>query len=92
MRAAGLDEAYLDISYRDEPPEQITAAIKKRIRTETGLSCSIGSGPNKLLAKLASDKNKPDGLTAIAEGDIATRSGRCPCASYWASGRRPRRG
>ena len=68
-----MDEAYLDISYRDEPPEQITDAIKKRIRTETGLSCSIGIGPNKLLAKLASDKNKPDGLTAIAEADIADK-------------------
>ncbi|OIQ73592.1 DNA polymerase IV [mine drainage metagenome] len=48
---SGLDEAYLDISHRDEPPEQIAAAIKKRIRTETGLSCSLGIGPNKLLAK-----------------------------------------
>ena len=70
---SGLDEAYLDISHRDEPPEQIAAAIKKRIRTETGLSCSIGIGPNKLLAKLASDMNKPDGLTVIAEGDIADK-------------------
>ena len=70
---SGLDEAYLDISHRDEPPEQIAAAIKKRIRTETGLSCSIGIGPNKLLAKLASDMNKPDGLTVIAEADIADK-------------------
>ena len=67
---SGLDDAYLDISRRDEPPELIAAAIKKRIRTETGLSCSIGIGPNKLLAKLASDMNKPNGLTMIAEAEI----------------------
>lgn len=70
---SGLDEAFLDISQRDEPPEQIAAGIKKRIRTETGLSCSIGIGPNKLLAKLASDMSKPNGLTVLAEADMADK-------------------
>ena len=70
---SGLDEAYLDISQREQLPEQIAAAIKTRIRAETGLSCSIGVGPNKLLAKLASDMAKPNGLTVLAEGDIADK-------------------
>lgn len=70
---SGLDEAFLDVSHCEEAPERIAAAIKERIRTETGLSCSIGIGPNKLLAKLASDMNKPDGLTVLAEADIATK-------------------
>jgi DNA polymerase-4 len=70
---SGLDEAFLDISHRDDPPEQIAKALKERIRTETGLSCSVGIGPNKLLAKLASDMNKPDGLTILNEADIATK-------------------
>lgn len=70
---SGLDEAFLDISHCDEAPERIATAIKERIRTETGLSCSVGIGPNKLLAKLASDMNKPDGLTVLAEADIAAK-------------------
>jgi DNA polymerase-4 len=70
---SGLDEAFLDISHCDEPPERIAAAIKDRIKTETGLSCSVGIGPNKLLVKLASDLEKPDGLTILTEGDIAEK-------------------
>lgn len=70
---SGIDEAFLDISHRDETPEQIAIAIKERIKTETGLTCSIGIGPNKLLAKMASDMEKPDGLTILTEADIAAK-------------------
>ncbi len=48
---SGLDEAFLDVSHVEEAPEEIAKTIKKRIRSATGLSCSIGIGPNKLLAK-----------------------------------------
>jgi DNA polymerase-4 len=70
---SGLDEAFLDVSHVEQAPEQIAKTIKKRIRSATGLSCSIGIGPNKLLAKLASDLEKPDGLTVLTEADIKTR-------------------
>ncbi len=70
MEDVGIDEAFLDISQIDKPSEGIAEEIKKRIKEETGLSCSIGIAPNKLLAKIASDLNKPDGLTIITEADI----------------------
>jgi DNA polymerase-4 len=70
MEDVGIDEAFLDISSIEKPSEVIAEEIKKRIKEETGLSCSIGIAPNKLLAKIASDLNKPDGLTIITEADI----------------------
>ena len=69
----GIDEAFLDISSVDRPSEEIAREIKKRIKDETGLTCSIGIAPNKLLAKMASDMQKPDGLTIISEDDIRSR-------------------
>ena len=70
MEDVGIDEAFLDISQIDKPSEVIAEEIKKRIKEETGLSCSIGIAPNKLLAKIASDLNKPDGLIITREADI----------------------
>ena len=51
----------------------LAQAIKDAVRAATALSCSIGIAPNKLLAKIASDLDKPDGLTLIAEGDLERR-------------------
>ena len=73
MEDAGIDEAFLDISYIDKPAEEIAKEIKKIIMNETGLTCSIGIAPNKLLAKMASDMQKPDGITIIKEGDLESR-------------------
>lgn len=70
MEDVGIDEAFLDLSDIDKPLEQVAQAIKERIRAATGLTCSIGIAPNKLLAKIASDMEKPDGLTIIKDGDI----------------------
>jgi len=67
---SGLDEAFLDISQCDEAPERIGQAIKERVKAETGLTCSVGIGPNKLLAKLASDMDKPGGLKLLSAADI----------------------
>jgi len=72
MEDVGIDEAFLDISGVNTSSEEIAGMIKARIREDTGLTCSIGIAPNKLLAKIASDMNKPDGLTIIAE-DNASR-------------------
>ncbi len=73
MEDVGIDEAFLDVSTVDKSSEEIAREIKKRIKDETGLTCSIGIAPNKLLAKMASDMQKPDGLTLLTEDDIRSR-------------------
>jgi DNA polymerase-4 len=73
MEDVGIDEAFLDISDSAQASEEVGRDIKQGIREATGLTCSVGIAPNKLLAKIASDMRKPDGLTIIAESDIAAR-------------------
>ncbi len=63
-----IDEAFLDITGCERlfgPPVQLAKRLKEKIKRQLGLSCSVGIAPNKLLAKLASSLNKPDGLTLI---------------------------
>ena len=69
----GIDEAFLDVSSRArdfEEAKQLALQIKKEIYEKEGLTCSIGIGPNKLVAKTASDFQKPDGLTIVEEKDV----------------------
>ncbi len=82
----GIDEAFLDISDVEGSSSDISEEIKKRIFNETGLTCSIGIGPNKLLAKIASDMQKPDGLTIIGEGDIEARIWPLSARKLWGVG------
>jgi DNA polymerase-4 len=70
LEDVGIDEAFLDISGLDTGSEEIAERIKRRIKDRVGLTCSIGIAPNKLLAKIASDMKKPDGLTIISEKDV----------------------
>jgi len=66
----GIDEAFLDITSRVENYEEAEALakiIKKEIFEIEKLTCSIGIGPNKVVAKIASDFQKPDGLTIVKE-------------------------
>jgi DNA polymerase-4 len=73
MEDRGIDEAYLDISAIDRPSETIAGEIKRGILDATGLTCSIGIAPNKLLAKMASELQKPDGLTILTPADFESR-------------------
>lgn len=82
----GIDEAFLDISSIDKPSEEVAMEIKRRIKEETDLNCSIGVAPNKLLAKIASDLEKPDGLTIITEEDIEKRIWPLPARKLWGVG------
>ncbi len=69
----GLDEAFLDVSSRvrsSKEAEKLAENIKQKIRKSEGLTCSIGVGPNKLVAKIASDFKKPDGLTIVDENAV----------------------
>jgi DNA polymerase-4 len=73
VETVSIDEAYLDITGTESllgNPERIAQRIKERIYSETRLSCSIGIAPNKFLAKVASDMQKPDGLTIITAGEV----------------------
>lgn len=66
----GFDEAFLDISSRAksfQEAKKVAEAIKQEIHDREGLTCSVGVGPNKLVAKIASDFKKPDGLTVMEE-------------------------
>ncbi|MCX5778047.1 MAG: DNA polymerase IV [Elusimicrobia bacterium] len=68
-----IDECFLDVSKtcRNEvDPQNIARAIKHTIREKLGVTCSIGIGPNKVVAKIASKMQKPDGLIEIREKDI----------------------
>jgi len=74
----GIDEIYIDLT--DVVVEPIAGSIrataqsiKDAVRDATGLRCSIGIAPNKLLAKIASDLDKPDGLTILADDDLQRR-------------------
>ncbi len=69
----GIDEIYIDLT--EVPGETIALAqrVKDSVRLATGLSCSIGVAPNKLLAKLASELQKPDGLSVIDFSDLEAR-------------------
>lgn len=69
----GIDEIYLDLTDIDEPAQSLGFRIKSAVKQATGLSCSIGISPNKLLSKICSDLDKPDGLTILREQDIPVR-------------------
>jgi DNA polymerase-4 len=73
MEDRGIDEIYLDLTDHPEPSETLGRRLKAAVRDATGLSCSIGMAPNKLLAKIGSDLDKPDGLTILTPQDIQAR-------------------
>jgi DNA polymerase IV (archaeal DinB-like DNA polymerase) len=71
---ASIDEAFLDVSSKsaDEASAgEVAREVKRTVKERHGLSCSVGVAPNKSAAKIASDRNKPDGLTVVPFGDVA---------------------
>jgi DNA polymerase-4 len=73
----GIDEIYADLSalpgVHADGGGTVGRALKAAVRERTGLTCSIGITPNKLLSKLASELDKPDGLTLLAHADVPAR-------------------
>jgi DNA polymerase-4 len=85
----GIDEIYIDLTQvglgdgvvaadetlaaAGERAHRVGRAIKDAVATATGLSCSIGISPNKLLSKIASELDKPDGLTILSAADVSQR-------------------
>jgi DNA polymerase-4 len=73
VQGLSLDEAFLDVTGSTAslgPPEQIAADIKRRIRERTQLTASVGVAPNKLVAKIASELRKPDGLVVVRPDEV----------------------
>lgn len=92
METVSVDEAFVDCSgalRKFGTAEKVARAIKDRIRGELQLSASVGVAPNKFLAKLSSDLNKPDGLTIAPEepAAIARFLAPLPASRIWGVGR-----
>ncbi len=69
----GIDEIYIDLTDVTGESLELARRIKAAVADATGLTCSIGITPNKLLSKIASELDKPDGITLLGMDDIATR-------------------
>ncbi|GHU44641.1 DNA polymerase IV [Betaproteobacteria bacterium] len=69
----GIDEIYIDLTDIPEATHPLIERIKTAVFAATGLTCSVGIAPNKLLAKICSDLNKPNGITVLTAADIPTR-------------------
>ncbi|MFP4355395.1 MAG: DNA polymerase IV [Phycisphaerae bacterium] len=84
-----IDEAFLDLTGSRKllgPPEKVARKIKDRIRRRIGLTASVGVAPNKFLAKLASDLDKPDGLTVIRPDQVHQILDPLPVKKLWGVG------
>lgn len=69
----GIDEIYIDLTEVAGESRDLARRLKEAVRGATGLSCSVGITPNKLLSKIASELEKPDGITILAQEDIPGR-------------------
>jgi DNA polymerase IV len=69
-----IDEVFLDLTgqYPDSDPEKLARAIKAQVKAELGVTVSVGIGPNKLIAKIASEYQKPDGLFLVNPKEVLT--------------------
>ncbi len=84
-----LDEAFLDATEEAAAAagaEPLARALKRRVKEETGLTVSIGVGTNKTVAKIASDREKPDGLVVVAPGEEASFLAPMPVRALWGVG------
>ena len=83
MEDRGVDEVYIDFTQvpggQREGGRVLARLIQKSIFDATGLTCSIGVAPNKLLAKMASEFNKPNGISIVHEADLQTQIWPLPC-------------
>lgn len=90
VEPVSIDEAYLDLTGLERllgPPEDIGREIKRRILETTGLQASVGIGPNRLIAKLASEHRKPDGLMVVHPDNVRPFLAPMPVASLRGLGR-----
>lgn len=89
-----LDEAFLDVTGSTRlfgTPEEIARKIKEQVVEETGLTVSAGVAPSKFVAKIASDMQKPDGLTIVPEGKVEEFLEPLPIEKLWGVGKATRK-
>lgn len=85
-----IDEAFLDVTGSTRlfgTPVEIAQKIKEAVRKETGLTVSAGVAPSKFVAKIASDINKPDGLTVVAPDKVREFLNPLPIGKMWGVGK-----
>jgi DNA polymerase-4 len=83
-----LDEAYLDVSHLRSSGAYVAAEIRARIFEQSHLTASAGIAPNKFLAKVASDFNKPNGQFELAPADVEPFVRELPASRIWGVGER----
>ncbi|NPE29826.1 DNA polymerase IV [Methanococcoides sp. SA1] len=87
----GIDEAFLEVTASSggdiEKAQQIAQSIKDDVKELEGLTCSVGIGPNKIIAKMASSRQKPDGITVIREDEVDGFLRKMPVAKLWGIGK-----
>lgn len=90
LETMSIDECFVDITGSKSmgTPQEIAAEIQRRIKDELGLPCSIGIAPNKLLAKMASDMKKPNGISVLRLRDVAHVLWDKPCSYMYGIGSR----
>lgn len=89
LEQISVDEAFLDLTGCGRllgGSKEIGLKIKKAVKTATGLTASVGLGPNKLVAKIASDLEKPDGLVVVAQPDVGVFLSPLPIRRLWGIG------
>lgn len=89
VQALSIDEAFVDVTGTERlfgGAVKVAEAIRERVRREVGVTCSVGVAPTMLVAKIASDMRKPDGLTVIAPGDLPGALAALPIERMWGVG------
>ncbi len=87
LEQISVDEAYIDLTHHDDP-QAIAAQIKTAVKSETSLPCSVGLASSKLVAKVASDHDKPEGFTVVLPGTEAAFMAPLPTRAIWGIGPR----
>lgn len=89
VEGLSLDEAFLDMTGTERlhgPVAQVGERLRKQVREETGLAVSVGIAPIKMVAKIASDSAKPDGLLEIRPGEVRSFLDPLPVGRIWGVG------
>jgi DNA polymerase-4 len=89
VQPLSIDEAFVDVTGTERllgDGVSVAERVRDRVRREVGVTCSVGVAPTMLVAKLASDMRKPDGLTVIAPGSLPGALAHLPIERMWGVG------
>ncbi len=91
IQVASIDECYVDMSEvikQYERPLDLAWELQRKLKSEIGLTCSIGIAPNKFLAKMASDMRKPMGITILRKSEVKTKLWPLPIEEMYGVGKK----